>query len=508
MQVITQIESHIRANSKYDLESINKKLNVINFPSNNLRIQDVLNDIDLDVSGIPYSYYQIYDKVIRPTDSTDNITKILIDRVTEKIELYNKLLADNKLDYAKYIQIWKDYNNFQSKLYNFCKIYADFLVNKDLKTNNFDYSLLKFISASIYYKKLFENYIDNIAEISFKTDSGISITLSNVEEFIEYIKSIRSALLTTGICKLDNAKIISIVKDNLRDVRIINVLSGYLHTLLMTIGENHDDMDSINKNEKTSLQKIMSVVGIFKNYIKTDIFYKIHLKYLRARLLDISYRNYELEMHINKSLEGFLSVKQTKDITSMITDIIKSNSFSNLFKNIHIDIKSEKYQGMKFNTSAIKPVLLQKSTWAIPNEAKIDIIYPLEISGYLELIEKAFKNKHEDKSLEFATSVGYIEIDINIGDKTTIAECTIIQAVVLINLINSRKKYLSINRLVTATNIPRDLMAVILDSLLDENIIEEKNSKYKFNSQYIIDSTRVNLINNFAESLAESNIDE
>ena len=510
----TNITNHIKNEGLYDLEHLNEKFKVIQMPVHKkINVIDIFDALDSEkdiTHGYPksYGYHEVYDAFMRYTTTNSHVLDTLVEIFTNKINMYNEMIKNESLSYSRHMQIWEDFNNFNQKIYRIVSIYADYLSKNNVKINNYTQSMLNFVSRSIYCKSVINNHLDDISKIVFIENNNVKINLHNIDEFISYIKSLRFALSTNNIIGIDKEKVKKILSDTICDIRIINLLCSYIDDNFKKITKNTDNMNNISSEEKNIQQKIYNIVDILKAHVLPDRIFIAYSKYLRTRIIDTKYNNYEFEMHVINLLKNHLSSDKIISLQEIVRDVIRSNTFASTLQQVDLEISSNKYRKIKFDKNSMRPLLIDNHNWNIPNKAFIGVIYPAEIEICVDFMNKTYASLKPNNRLTISNTLGYIELLVEHRDKKYYLTCTILQATLLTNIINNSKENLSLEKLYRMTNIPLELLLIILNSLMENDLVSEKNEKYKFNRNFTSVKSKINIIESFYKYFSESTEDD
>ena len=412
----------------------------------------------------------------------------ILSTITQKIDsIRYAIINENNvminINLGMYTQIWKSYKDFGVSMERIIKIYQPYLVSRDISVGNINYDILTILHICMFYKNivmtqdnLFQKICNDISEINN----------NNIDELIDFLESVRFFVIMKNFINVDVISLTDAIKSVVKKTSVTNVLCQYVHKLLIKVNNkkmvSDNDYNTVNTAhlETKIIRKINKVVSILTSYSDQHKLLICYKKFMQARIIDLSYHNYDMEISIVKRMSRLLEKNDVEKLLSIITDM----------QNIR------KYN-IGLQNSNLSPIVLSQELWDIDN-IHMKINYPDEISERLEIISKHYSGIFENEYfVDWRPILGcaYFEAIIN-GKKLNI-NCNILQSIALIHL---NKGDFSAESFSVLTNIGLKLSEKILESIYNANLIVLKQSEsYTINTHYMGD-TNIDLIKIFIEA--------
>ena len=521
------IQQRITNRNYFDLKNNNQRLGVILLVDDDPveKLKEVFMQILAEETPM-CGYHQLHNLFSGAQIINENIIiNLIVETIDHKImTIYDTIFDNNKLvasiDVGMYIQAWKSYKEFTHRMYNLIKNYQQFLVERSIKTNKISHDILSILQICMFYNKIINPNENNDILKTISDDLG-EIDKKNIEQLIDYIDSIRTFMIMKDFTNINRSSLANTIKLIVNRTEIINMLCGYMHTLLISltnkcnvIDDSEYDTVFANDFEKQTIKKIYKIATILSQYSDRTKLLLCYSKFMQTRIIDLSYNNLELEIELVRRLSGILGKDESQKLIDAIGDIIQVQNANQIIQFAEIKLTSEEYKNLvAISTKKISPIILTKSVWKIYNLSELDPNYPLEMKCYMDIISKSYKSIYQGKYIiNWQPTLGSAQFEAQLGSKKVHITCNILQAMVLM--------YLNDNPCTTASAFSNDafinleLVQKIFESLFEANLIINSENSNKTESIYTINrnytgDTKIDLRKNFIEVFSvEKHIDD
>jgi hypothetical protein len=453
-------------NNKYKLFKNNK------FIQQNTNINNLINDIIKIINTTSiinsklideqlYYYIQNNELLISHIDLIlGNICKIYIKEIYE-------IIKQNKLNLNYIVNIWNRYTKKINKLHNILWYF------------NKKYEPL------YLYKIMYEYFLKNIIDIKYN-DVDISIYLIDSLSNINIQNVISFFLIAKTYKKYEiNHNIFYSIFQTLNSCQV------YCTSLLKFIDIN---IRYLSKNYDEEIYKtLMNSLYLIKD---NNMFYTHYVNYLSTRLLT-NMSNINLELSFVEKLD----TKYTFKIKKLIQDILDSVILNKLYSKLIFEIQSEKYKNIIVvpnMLSRFKANILNTFYWNNIENVNNQIIPPVEAEMYTDVYYKFYIGKYPNRNIYWQHNIGKSVIAFKGKDKTYNLHLSTLQMFVIMYLNDGID---TVHQISDKSNINPKVIQYLLDCFVDSEIIYPEYdivthyTIYKFNDDFIFQTTDINLMN-------------
>ncbi|QTF49249.1 putative cullin-like protein [Acanthamoeba polyphaga mimivirus] len=501
------VSDKLRSSNKCTLLTLNSKFNVIvSLEKSPLdKIRELFKSILVD-GFTDHNHYKLTTYFAEIVD-TDTVINVIIDTVQSKLDSIREALDTNEINLSMYIQIWESYHDFFKNMHLIIKNYQNYLMNKNVTVGKLSLSILSIIEIGMFYNSVIKNNPNDI--LSSLSKHIYSIDKNNIDQLINYIDSIRSFTLVSGVIDIDKIKLFKIIKNIINSPEIINTLCAYLDTLIRSVSFEKFTKNteyktvSIDSIKNQTIRKIYKITIILAAYSDRNVLNLCYTKFLQARVINPGYKNFGLEIKLVKIIHDCIGQQEAQKLIKIIENMISNRNNNTSIHNATVENVEGKYKSIgDISTEMLNPVIIDKTVWTIFNNLNIDVQYPLELECYLNIVEKSYNIIYENKfSINWLPTMGTACFRAILGDKNVTITCNILQAII-ISLFNDTNN-LSASSVYNKTGIQYDLSEKILESLFEANIVTRKYSSndtvYIVNTHNYTGDTNINIINEFIE---------
>jgi hypothetical protein len=460
--------------------------------------------------------YLLLDLCIRQyLTSLDNIYELLniIYNIVGKLSLLyglniQKLINSNEISVSIILDMIRKYYSTSKNvclMFNILTKYFRFTTKSKFILNVIcDYSYYQNILLKKYYKDQQEY---TLFEILHKV-----IDKNNKQDYIDVLDIVkRYNGFSWSVLNKDNRndffdiKIDNVANKKLLDDDGINKFVKEIDNKIREINNNNADKDKLIEYVKRNID-ICQRGG---NKISFMVIYK---KYLHARLLELDSPNVDIEYLFAGLLNYHNTQKLYTYIHYILNDIKGSQFITDIYRNVNIHFSNnvipEKYQ-KNVDRNKIKFKILRNNAWKSlldcnENKQK-NINLPIEIDKYIKIynsVHKYLENKiptyrHRINKFDYKKSI--VKMNININKKTYKLKMNLLQASILINIINNKNNVLELSKYI---NLELKYMNSELNTLIYSKLItRNKNLKnndtnivFNINKKFYSDNNEIDLI--------------
>ncbi|KDQ20808.1 hypothetical protein BOTBODRAFT_26822 [Botryobasidium botryosum FD-172 SS1] len=245
----------------------------------------------------------------------------------------------------------------------------------------------------------------------------------------------------------------------------------------------------LRKNNKLSeegaLEEALNqVMTLFKYIEDKDVFQTFYTTKLSKRLIHGVSASDESEASMISKLKEACGFEYTNKLQRMFTDMSLSKDLTDSFKERML----QTHDDMDINFSVM---VLGTNFWPLNPPAHTFTI-PADILPTYERFQRYYQSKHSGRKLTWLWNYSKNELRANYTNPKYILMTSSYQMAVLVQYNNNDT--LSLDELVTATGIGKDILVQVLGVLVKAKIlINEEQEQYDFNPNFKSKKIRVNL---------------
>lgn len=417
--------------------------------------------------------YENIDKIIQGNDSNINyylMQKLFIDLeyisnnssmyiflkyIVNKIKTLSAVIKNenNNISLESYDQLWVDYRILCSKLFEIIKVYQKYLSENNICIKKSSQNIISIFQTSIFYDYIFKEVFDNLLVQNFDQIENFY----QVDQLINYVDSFRMFSIMAPFVKKDNEtnskidenKIILLIKKIINKNDVINLMCKYVDTLIKSYeGTEHN-------------RKIYKIMTILNCYSDPQVMLECYRKYFQSRIISVNKINVVLEKNIlNKILKVPIKIHIYKLLNTM-NDVETSKKYYETFMND------------KIKNKIYKPLLLNYKNWNILNKTKIEPIYPKQMQKYFDHMNEIYdKISNSKKKIIWKSTMGTAKFNFKIGNNNIEVHCNMLQTILIFYL--NEHSEVSLDKFSLDVQLNSELCIFIIRSLYESNLIIEK----------------------------------
>ncbi|KAF5388288.1 hypothetical protein D9615_000826 [Tricholomella constricta] len=267
-----------------------------------------------------------------------------------------------------------------------------------------------------------------------------------------------------------------------------NAATGSSSTKSSELIAKHADM-LLRKNNKMAeegdLEAALNRVMILFKYLEDkDVFQTFYTTKLSKRLIHGVSASDESEASMISKLKEACGFEYTNKLQRMFTDMSLSKDLTDSFK----ERMAQNHDDMDITFSIM---VLGTNFWPL-NPPPHEFVIPIEIVPTYDRFQKYYQTKHSGRKLTWLWNYSKNELRTNYLNQKYILMTSSYQMAVLLQY--NRNDTMSLNELVTATSITKDIMTQVLALLVKAKIlINEEREQYDLNPNFKSKKIRVNL---------------
>ncbi|KAG5650078.1 hypothetical protein H0H81_000849 [Sphagnurus paluster] len=267
-----------------------------------------------------------------------------------------------------------------------------------------------------------------------------------------------------------------------------NAATGTSSTKSPELIAKHTDM-LLRKNNKMAEEEDLEgalnrVMILFKYLEDKDVFQTFYTTKLSKRLIHGVSASDESEASMISKLKEACGFEYTNKLQRMFTDMSLSKDLTDSFK----DRMAQNHDDMDITFSIM---VLGTNFWPL-NPPAHEFVIPIEILPTFDRFQKYYQTKHSGRKLTWLWNYSKNELRTNYLNQKYILMTSSYQMAVLLQY--NRNDTLSLDELVAATSITRDIMIQVLALLVKAKIlINEETEQYDLNPNFKSKKIRVNL---------------
>ncbi|KAF8550830.1 Cullin-domain-containing protein [Imleria badia] len=267
-----------------------------------------------------------------------------------------------------------------------------------------------------------------------------------------------------------------------------NAATGTSTTKSPELLAKHADM-LLRKNNKMAeeedLEGALNRVMILFKYIEDkDVFQTFYTTKLSKRLIHGVSASDESEASMISKLKEACGFEYTNKLQRMFTDMSLSKDLTDQFK----ERMQQNHDDMDINFSIM---VLGTNFWPL-NAPNNDFIVPPEILPTYDRFSKYYQTKHSGRKLTWLWNYSKNELRTNYLNQKYILMTSSYQMAVLLQY--NKHDTLSLEELVTATAISKDILVQVLSLLVKAKIlVNDETDQYDLNPNFKSKKIRVNL---------------
>ena len=508
-----QIIQNIK-NSNLTSELINKYINQFIEKNRNIKIVNFLNKVIKINTSLKLTFFDFY---INETNINIIFMKQLIDNILENhIDILDVLVTDllNVYKIKPILEIIKDIPEYFEPILQiyYQKLYESMLNEKTIDDkykfiedrlsifhSNFNTDLINIKCLEKIINEIFTmdyNLIDNTNVLNIikhyinyenkniKNEDISNYFVNNLEKNIDNLVVNDNDLLNPILFKK-----LLIIFSNINILYTNNIITNL--NIIDKIWNKHKDLFgyvnqilsssiiklyTISKNNRSELvQKFNNILNLYGLSDNIDVLLKGYLVHLKDRLIKYyDYVDVELEKQLCDAINKNTNIKSYSliYINECIKDFINSDIFNKQLKKIKITNSSNEIISNSFTTNIIR-----SDIWE--NEETPDIKIISELVFCEKVVMKIYDKMYQSRiKTKFAPLLTFIDININnINIRSNLYIISIIYHLYAEEL-SLDKLYEKI--LVDITESNKKYIFNILTKLVNSNILEITNDKYKF----------------------------
>ncbi|KAG1745820.1 Cullin-domain-containing protein [Suillus paluster] len=266
-----------------------------------------------------------------------------------------------------------------------------------------------------------------------------------------------------------------------------NAATGPSTTKSPELLAKHADM-LLRKNNKMAEEEDLEgalnrVMVLFKYIEDKDVFQTFYATKLSKRLIHGVSASDESEASMISKLKEACGFEYTNKLQRMFTDMSLSKDLTDQFKE-----RMQNHEDMDINFSIM---VLGTNFWPLsaPNN---DFIIPPEILATYDRFSKYYQTKHSGRKLTWLWNYSKNELRTNYLNQKYILMTSSYQMAVLLQY--NKHDTLSLEELITATAISKDILSQVLTLLVKAKVlINEETDQYDLNPNFRSKKIRVNL---------------
>ncbi|TFK69401.1 ubiquitin-protein ligase [Pluteus cervinus] len=267
-----------------------------------------------------------------------------------------------------------------------------------------------------------------------------------------------------------------------------NAATGTSSTKSPELIAKHADM-LLRKNNKMAeeddLEGALNRVMILFKYLEDkDVFQTFYTTKLSKRLIHGVSASDESEASMISKLKEACGFEYTNKLQRMFTDMSLSKDLTDSFK----DRMAQNHDDMEITFSIM---VLGTNFWPL-NPPTHDFVIPTEIVPTYDRFQKYYQTKHSGRKLTWLWNYSKNELRTNYTNQKYILMTSSYQMAVLLQY--NRNDTLSLDELVAATAISKDILTQVLALLVKAKIlVNEEKDQYDLNPGFKSKKIRVNL---------------
>ncbi|KAF8076837.1 Cullin [Lyophyllum atratum] len=267
-----------------------------------------------------------------------------------------------------------------------------------------------------------------------------------------------------------------------------NAATGTSSTKSPELIAKHADM-LLRKNNKMAEEEDLEgalnrVMILFKYLEDKDVFQTFYTTKLSKRLIHGVSASDESEASMISKLKEACGFEYTNKLQRMFTDMSLSKDLTDSFK----ERMAQNHDDMDINFSIM---VLGTNFWPL-NPPPHDFVIPIEIVPTYDRFQKYYQTKHSGRKLTWLWNYSKNELRTNYLNQKYILMTSSYQMAVLLQY--NRNDTMSLDELVAATSITKDILSQVLALLVKAKIlINEEKEQYDLNPNFKSKKIRVNL---------------
>ncbi|KAG6831984.1 hypothetical protein H0H87_003128 [Tephrocybe sp. NHM501043] len=267
-----------------------------------------------------------------------------------------------------------------------------------------------------------------------------------------------------------------------------NAATGSSSTKSPELIAKHADMLLRKSNkmaEEEDLEGALNRVMILFKYLEDkDVFQTFYTTKLSKRLIHGVSASDESEASMISKLKEACGFEYTNKLQRMFTDMSLSKDLTDSFK----ERMSQNHDDMDITFSIM---VLGTNFWPL-NPPAHEFVIPIEIVPTYDRFQKYYQTKHSGRKLTWLWNYSKNELRTNYLNQKYILMTSSYQMAVLLQY--NRNDTMSLDELVAATSITKDIMSQVLALLVKAKIlINEEKDQYDLNPNFKSKKIRVNL---------------
>jgi len=503
----------------FDLTKCNKNTIILLEEEPEKHVEELFNSlVTNDKIKIGYYYLRNLFQCAQTIDH-NLILNLIIKSINQKISIIKNCIVDENgnldqdFSLGMYLQIWKSYKEFCSKMYFLLRHYQKYLTDKNIIVDKLHYDVVTVLQMCLFYDNIIKQASENMLAFSSNMDH---IDYKNIDQLIDYIDSIRAFILMKNFTTVNVEQLTTIIKNFIGSTNIINLICWYLNDLMINLNKRRDksveyETMEIDGSEKLNIKKIYKVTSILCMYGNKIYVLPCYQKFMQSRIINLEYNQLEIEIELINRMLKLFGKQDCEKLANAVSDIINNKNINQIIQNRNAKIVSTEYQGLQINTGIVNAIVLTKKAWLIYNILEMEVNYPAEMKCYLDIISKYHTKICHDKCIvNWQPSLGYCQFEAQYGHRKIYITCNTLQAMALMFFNNCSAT--TIKNFSDQLFIDKNLGEKILQSLTEVNLLvalsENNNLVYKINTKNYTGESVIDIRETFVELFDEESESE
>ncbi|KAG6853139.1 hypothetical protein C0991_006619 [Blastosporella zonata] len=369
------------------------------------------------------------------------------------------------------------------------QVLLDFDKDEDLQRM---YALLARIPEGLEpLRKKFEHHVKTagLSAVSKLIESGESADSADPKAYVDALLEVhrKNSETVTRSFKSEAGFAASLDKA-CREFVNRNAATGSSSTKSPELIAKHADMLLRKSNkmaEEEDLEGALNRVMVLFKYLEDkDVFQTFYTTKLSKRLIHGVSASDESEASMISKLKEACGFEYTNKLQRMFTDMSLSKDLTDSFK----ERMSQNHDDIDITFSIM---VLGTNFWPL-NPPPHEFVIPIEIVPTYDRFQKYYQTKHSGRKLTWLWNYSKNELRTNYLNQKYILMTSSYQMAVLLQY--NRNDTMSLDELVAATSITKDIMSQVLALLVKAKIlINEEKDQYDLNPHFKSKKIRVNL---------------
>src|SRR5579872_464392 len=402
MDIILQKQTHLQnhldlTHHPYDMINLNKRFSVVRAPcqvaitDNSKWLYSFLSQVISNSGPDTNSYHiicQMFNHIESQSDSMipnkiADLLKVVIRAINQSVRKEN---GERRINISEFNQIHKYYHDIGVNLYRVLKLYQKHLTQMLVTSqDNRLTSILNVLEKTLFYEE-FMKHAPNSDDIVNIQNNIIHVDLHNIEQLLRYVNTIHTLITSNVGIKLNKSKLSNSIRKVVNTPTIINCLNAHFHRILLKMHDTNSMVNSMGSYVTIDIKTISAdlnrqkhnIINLLMRYCDKHTLYLCYSKFLKSRILDLNYKNFQMEISNIKLLANAFGKVNAQTLLDMIGDIMNSRKISEIIHGSIIKTTSTEYANLSVKPSVLNPLILTNSNWKISQSTCLDLNYPPE----------------------------------------------------------------------------------------------------------------------------------